>query len=647
MSRIEREAVDVFRALFDSTRMLEPALETGEKGTITDGYVDIYKSEYNQQTDHGLREGELLGRLPVQIKGKIVGSNRKLSSFSLSRRALIAIKTIGGLVLLVAAIDKDDHKPRATYYADLMPSDVDYLLSQMSSGQKTKAVPLKGFHNDPEEIYTYIRHSHRRYRSNAVVSPSDELMKATDSISVSLPYEVDWSTPQLIGGPGSSAILEITDKAENKHVIDATLQVTPADYVLHSMDNLRLSCGGVVFDSPRRRRVSEHEAELYVSPGICLTFHAEKKTKVKLHYRRSLYDALRDQKFLVGMLNGEPILANGQEWLHIGATSRRLNKFVKPIQYLEDLNRLCRELKIESRLLNVTDLGEKTLDSLKSLVLCLFHGAGLENEQGNPFRQSIDVNGALIEILWMYNGKESKWVPMSFFDSLEFRCRAYVNDTSEGDRDGLPELVTPYEFFTAEDLARVLNLNLEHAVEAYQRIGTRRARDLVGATVLKLIKAADSTIHRRHEFLSAAQKLSDWVLEDCGKNPQAVINHMQIKSRLDSLAPNDIAVLTQLWNEAGDKGFGEDSLHIETATSILLKKFEGTEYLLSKMRDVDRLAFEEDPLWFLYEYRDVSYIVGTPGDEDEWQAIEDKLERENIEEIVGSCLGKKIEIERH
>ena len=647
MSRIEREAVNAFRALFDSTRMLEPCLETGEKGAITDGYVDIYKSEYNQQTDHGLREGEFLGRLYVQIKGRMVDRNRSLSSFPLSRRALEAIKAIGGLVLLVAAIDKEDHTPMATYYADLMPSDVDHLLSQMSSGQKKKAVPLKRFPNDPDEIYTYIRHSHRRYKAGPAVSPNDELMKATDSISVSLPYEVDWSTPQLIGGPGSNAILEVTDKAENKHVIDATIQVTPEDYVLHSLDNLSLSCGGIVFDSPRRRRVSENEAELYVSPGICFTFNIKKKCRVKLHYQSSLYDALRDQKFLVGMLNGEPILANGQEWLQLGATPSHLKEFVKPINYLEDLDRLCQELKIDSKLFQATDLGEQTLNSLKTLVLCLFHGSGLENKQGIPLRQSIDVNGDLIEILWVHDDKESRWVPISFYDSLKFWCAAPLSDSNENDSDGIPELVTPYEFFTAEDLARVLNLNLEHAVEAYRRIGTQRARELAGMTVLKLIKGADSTIHRRNEFLSAALRLIDWVLEDCSKNPHAVIDHMQIKSRLDSLTPNDIEVLTQLWKEAGDKSFGEDSLYIEIATSILLKKFEGTEYLLSKMCDADRLTFEENPLWFLYENRSVSYIVGTPENKNEWQAIEDKLYRESIEEIMGSSLGKKIEIERH
>lgn len=646
MSRIEREAVNAFRALFDSTRMLEPDLETGEKGAITDGYVDIYKSEYNQQTDHGLREGDLLGRLPVQIKGRKIDRNRKLSSFSLSRSALNSIKAIGGLVLLVAAIDKEDHTPTATYYADLMPRDVDYLLSRMSGGQKTKAVPLNSFPDDPGAIYRHIYHSHRRYRSNVVVSPSDELMKATDSISVSLPYEVDWSTPQVIGGPGSNAILEVTDKAENKHVIDATIQVTPEDYVLHSIDNLSLSCGGIVFDSPRRRRVSGNEAELYVSPGICFTFNVKKKSRVKLHYQRSLYDALQDQKFLVGALNGDPIRANDQEWLRLEGTSCGLNEFVKPINYLEDLDRLCQELKIDSKLFQATDLGEHTLNSLKTLVLCLFRGSGLENKQGIPLRQSIDVNGDTIEILWVHDDEESRWVPISFFDSLKFWCAAHLNDSNENVSDGPAELVTPYEFFTAEDLARVLNLNLEHAVEAYQRIGTQRARELAGITVLKLIKGADSTIHRRHEFLSAALRLIEWILEDCGKSPHTVIDHMQIKSRLGSLVPNDIETLAQLWKEAGDKSFGEDSLYIETATSILLKKFEGTEYLLSKMRDVDRLAFEGDPLWFLYEHRDVSYIVGTPGNEDEWQAIEDKLDREKIEEIVGSYFGKKIEIER-
>jgi len=645
MSRIEDEAEMLFRSIFYETRKLEPAFKTGEKGPITDGHIDIYRSMYNTQTDHSLRDGSFIGRLPVQIKGKFAHKNRKLKSFKLDRSELENIIKIGGLVLLVASIDRKSHRPIDPYFADLTGANCEHFLAQMSRTQTKKSVPIKPFPTAPDEVVEYVNHLHRKYRVSLPRKPNGEDMRDLENLKVTLPYEIDWSRPQLFGGPGSSAILETIDTFRDTQAIDAILQVIPADYTLSSADSLTISCGGVQFDSCRRRRISTHTVEFYISPGIRLTLGRENQKNVRLRFQESLHDVIKDQRFLAGALNGEWIEANGERWLQLGNPAKAIENFTKPLPYLQDLERFCEVFGVDPRLFKVGDLPHEDLENIKKVVLCLFYEADFDNKQGIPLRQSLKVNGDAIEILWSFDEEVQRWVPTSFFDTSKFWCRAPLNGTDSSVDEPIYELVTPFEFFSAEDLTGVLNLNPEHLVSSYRRIESDRARELAQVTVSKLIAAADLRIDRRREFLSMALALCEWLRTYDPEDKFLILDQMQIKKRLGYINVDDGEYLRRLWKAAGDKRLGAYSLQIEAAASILLGKFEGLEYLLEKMEDGERSAFEAEPIFYLKS--NPNYEVGVPDNRAEWQKIESEIDREDFDRIARFWLGKKTSYEHH
>ena len=102
---------------------------------------------------------------------------KRLPSFELARSELENIKAVGGVVLLVASIPKDDPDQKTPYFADLTPSNVDSLLEQMPKTQSAKSVPLREFPMEIQDVYNYIKHLQQRQRKKALSTPVTPLYK--------------------------------------------------------------------------------------------------------------------------------------------------------------------------------------------------------------------------------------------------------------------------------------------------------------------------------------------------------------------------------------------------------------------------------------------------------------------------------------
>ncbi|CAB0641997.1 hypothetical protein CIP107565_00892 [Corynebacterium diphtheriae] len=120
MSAIELKAVNHFEDLFLSTKRLKPEIPRDDKGIITDGKVCVFQNEYNQQGDHSLADDNFIAWLKVQVKGKTLPKTKGyLTSFELNRDELQNIAKVGGLVLFVAGLPRDERGEKIPYFADL------------------------------------------------------------------------------------------------------------------------------------------------------------------------------------------------------------------------------------------------------------------------------------------------------------------------------------------------------------------------------------------------------------------------------------------------------------------------------------------------------------------------------------------------
>ncbi|SES35100.1 hypothetical protein [Corynebacterium cystitidis] len=656
MSAIEDNAVRVFSHIIGRTKRLDPMIDTGDRTPLTDGHIEIYRDEHNQGGSYKLGDRNCIGRLTVQVKGKIANS---LSSFSMKREHLEGIEAIGGVVLLVAALRKSDLRPKKLYYADLNVRNTKALLEQMRDGQKTKAVPLRIFPRKPDAVYGLVCHL-RESQKNQPIPLEVSSLKELTGMSLTVLREVDMSKRQVFGAPGSSDIVTVRTPSGHDQAIDTVLYFVPEDYLLHDIEGLEVSCGDITFHRIRRRKLNDREVEVFFSPGLSFVFGLEsdpetgdRDVKVNFHTQRRLYYALQDLRFLKNMASGSVIEFDSSPALRYQPRGNADDLgMLRALRPFEDMEKICYEFGVDTKLFDVTSLSQSqsALEALENLAhLLLYKGDVRVNETDNR-RQDIDIGGLKIRLVWRLDEEKNTWRVKSLFDSdsLDYRM-APVDENGE---IGEPQMVTPFEVLCdrnslevegvseAEALSRTLNLNPEGVTSAYESVGEENRSTYENATVLNLIKAADMQVERRKELLDMAQRLNDWILAHDPIEGVSVINRAQIKYRLGSLSEGDTTELEEIWMGAQNGEYGQMSLGVEAATSILLGYHDGVDYTLRKMPKEDRETFRDFPIYFLYENKGTDYHVGEPNNDDEWQALEKKHQDEEFQALADDAFGK-------
>lgn len=636
MSAIERKAVREFEALFDRTECLEPSIDSGEKGKITDGYVHVFENPYNEQGDHILGQDNYVGRLNVQVKGKkLPKSGKKLRSFELTRDELKNFGRVGGVVLLVAGIPRNIYDPVEFYFADLAQSNIRLIVNSMAKTQSRKNVALSRFPTAPAEVLRLVRHLQVRQSEKSIVTPNDNLIEQAEGFTITVPSDIDWSVPQLFGGPSSSAIITVEGPNDQTQVVEAILDIIPEDYQLHRNEKLTVSCGGVEFTDTRKRRVSSKEWDLFVSPGVCLRFGEGNTADVTARTQKKLFYARKDLLFLDALNRGEWLTIDG----HRAAKFKRhrsLSEFIKPLGYLSDLEELFCYFNVNPKIVDVADLDVETVRRLERLVNRLFRGATVSFEEDGPIREVVDLHDNQLQIVWCQESSDDGWIPISFFDSSRLRYAAFITETKNADEP--PSPVSPFEFFSADDLGRVLNLEPDCLIDGYTRLPEEIKCYLANMTVLKLIQAADRTPFRRSELLSLALELNRWVQQEEGATDVHLLNQFQIQSRLGTLSDPDKRVLEKI-RERSRKYTGNEHLEVEAASAILLGRFDGASYLMEEMNRAERERFESWPIHFLYENRDRTYDLDSTESSPDWLSVERRLEDENINRVSLYSLG--------
>lgn len=632
MAWIEKQATRFFADLIERNPCLEAEIRDGEKDRISDGFIYIYRDSRNIQTDHSLQNGNFIGRVLVQVKGR---KDQHGHPFPLTRTNLENIEKAGGLLFLVADIPRDDGENLKGYYADLAPRNVKHLLGQMKPEQKNKSVPLTPFPNDPTEILSLVSHIQKRLSLTNVVMPNQRLFNEAEGLTIASSKAIDFTYPQLLGGPNSSAIISVKGPEGTEQVIDSILQVIPQDYGLERNDGLTVSCGSVQFDDTRKRKISGGRVQFYISPGISLVLDRKHQFRFTFRYQSKLHDVRKDLAFIEALLRGNFVSFDGVDTLKLESDPEPLRRITSTRPFLDDLDRICSHFEVDPRIFTVVDLSPSTYPALKTVVDHITGRRKFDSNSTHPLRQTIEIGGRNLELIWWKNGSE--WDVHGLFDPSHSLIAG--SNTDKRDSSNF-EPVTPYEFFSATQIANTLNLNRKFLLGAYRRIGGDRGLDLASGTVFKLLSAADQTLDRRSEFLDMAEELNDWILSENPDDMVVWLNGMQIRRRRGTLTNDDLARINEVWCQAERKDYGEDSILIELAANVLLRRADGVSYLLSQIDDELRERLEKSPLMFLHRLEDRPYEISVVSNVDDWQRIEQDIEREMLTEVEKYRMGR-------
>ena len=621
-SSIEEMAVHYFKGLFFKVGLLKTIFTEGDKTPLVDGSISIYQ-------DGNKKNEDLVGTIPVQIKGTTRAISTRTPTFPLTKNDLEGLKS-HGVLLLVAALKPDEENHKG-YYAHLFRFQIEDLFKDMKPGQKQKSIPLKELPHDPEELLRVCYQAKDiQEKSTRPITIFPEEFSNPQKISFTFyesPVSDIFTRPTRIGPrlgkDDINAVIELTNVNGTKIPTNANILLSPKEYVYQPTGHF-INSGEITFQDSQHRLLSENQLEIAVSPGLKLIINrGNPECEVKLRIQDTLYDAYRDLEFLKSWSDSGVIYHDNQVLLKAKIPLKKIPYFEDRYQVFSDLHKLFEILKINSRLIQIEDLTEETLEKLEGLVK-IFVYKMKPSIQSDPkgLRYKVMIGDDHLHFIFTYDSDTDAWNCFSL-TAAPILLRIPDNEISKAN------LITAYDLLTKDKtLRRTLNLHPENFIVSYKKILDRTPdtekqsfRNIATGTVIELITGADLNPLRRRELLSMAKELNEWLLSYEPENSIFLINQWQILHRNGLLTPELEKKVRALKRSLSNK-----DIHREIACAILLGQVEETQYLMEQLPQEGH-EIKSWPIYYLFEHQE-TYKIPDLNKNPAWPAFLDSALRE-------------------
>lgn len=171
--QVEGKAVRVVQDAIENSARLKTYISENDRTPSWDGEVIVYR-------DSSLGKDKIIGRVPVQVKGKACDDHTKSQiSFSMDIADLENYKNNGGCFLFVVYIAEDFQKTKI-YYSALAPIELRRLLRDTKEGQKEKCVKLQEFPSQKEKIFSIFSFCVKNFEKQASFARDDAYLSFSD-----------------------------------------------------------------------------------------------------------------------------------------------------------------------------------------------------------------------------------------------------------------------------------------------------------------------------------------------------------------------------------------------------------------------------------------------------------------------------------
>jgi hypothetical protein len=589
---VEAVAVGAVSSVIARCPHLTGRISSNDKTPLTDGSIDVYRSANKDK-------GALLGRVPVQVKGrtKKVKRSAQTVTWPIDRPTLDFLKSDGGGIYFVVPVSQSG-AARGVFYVALMPFKLGRLISSMPPEQKSLTVTMKRLPDEPSAIERIV---HLALDGRKQINPIslEDVLPVLESLNVTTLTRISDADPTILDLGHTDFTVVARTTSGSLIPIDVDLALYPGQNP--SREDLSISCGGVDFTTSRVERLDADTSCVVLSKGLAIRVRQVEgglKTDIDLTMAGSLHDQLDDLTFFLAAAEGAPVVVNG----------RPLPPLPKAHPDRSDLVHVREQVRKMVAVLDALDLGHELARSLETNAasrdnLLMLHRAIVDGEEVHAStdglgRLNLSIGPYQIVVL-VFAGADDEHRRIVDPFSPEQRDRLYFRQTSE---DGAPKVVRPatlYEVLDAEDLGRALNLHVGSIAEAYQRLENRaEALSMANQTALNLLHAADGTSGPMADYLlRGAGNLTSWLVREGNDDMVYNINHWQTKHRLGTLTSADSAVIRQVRRKS--RATTVLDLLQEACLAILLDEPDEVDLVLDELSDDDRGKLQSWPIWSL------------------------------------------------
>ncbi len=592
---IEGFAVHAVEGVLLKCSRIKANIEKGDRVPLTDGHIDVYSSP-------SLTNENMLGRVAVQVKGRSVSKDYKfkeIESFQLERSTLEGYLHSKGVLFFLVLINKKKTNIRKAYHALLTPFKIQHLLDEMPDGQATKTIHLRRFPKRTEEMEPILSLAIQAQEEMPSLGFDPALFDVAEELTLYSDTQLTLERPISLNYEDLNFSLRLRTTSGMSVPIPGEMMIYPADYMERPTD-LTFQSGNFTFRNPTVRRLDEERNEFILSEGLKLDVPNSGSGaggNIHLSLRDSLGGRHSDIGFFLACMDQGSYSVNGHVLRFEAPPMHHSDEIRDHFEYLDQITVLFAGLDADPDLVNVSDISEQRSQQLGGLYQAVIEKKEFVEELDAPSRILQPIGPWYLELMCIQGDTPGKWKYQSLFSKDLARQFFFVKD-EEAD-DASISRITQFDIVDEKRFARTLNLNLDRVVEAYSEIfeypeTATRANHMV----LRLIKAADSLPLRRSEFLDAASRLNEWLIETEGERPHHLINRWQILDRRNILTDAHRAQIRALRRTAAAADV-DLPLQVAFSCSVLIGDHEEADDYYAALEKDAQETLRGWPIWTL------------------------------------------------
>lgn len=582
--KTETLGVSYLSTFIDKHELLQSYFESNDKTPVWDGEIHVLKSPSE-------KKDEILGKVPVQIK---TTRQKKdvLKSFSLDTRDLELYKPNGGVVLFVVCLNEDNGL-RDIYYKSLPPLSIKNLLKKSKLKNKStnrKKLSIEIFKLDEKKMYPmlvdFINNSQKQYSFINVEGISVEDIPDDKTLKF---YFYGQEKEEIFNYQEEHDLfIYYLDPITGIEIpLENTIKIVETE----EETDLIIKIGDYVFQDVKRHRFPDGSVQLHFGESFTMSFDIKKK-QFKFNYTRPdlLSKAIKCTQVF-------------QELGKIGYFTLNGNKIELDERSIKDISSLDLEADIKG-LLKISNFMKKMgiqkdvdlscfdKQSQRNLNI-LYSGLVLKKKVALNYNESklLHLNIANIHIITLYSFLSDKNGTMIDIFTETPWCREGETE----DEDYLD--ISIFEVFEPNDWLKIDNCKIDSVIASYQRLVDNKLKyEGADRTILKIVIAADMAEDKtkRELLLNWAQCLSDWNLKYSKNCEMAIINDLQIKSRVRKLNSKETETLTNILVNSND------NYELCFGSSVLLKSKPQADLFWNKLDNETKERYKDFPIYTLY-----------------------------------------------
>ena len=579
---VERVAVNKLENALLSTGLVVPTIPTGDKAPSWDGEISLYRSHVS------FPKRELVGRLPVQVKGTHVKKFQKKANHQVEVADLRNFFRDGGAIFFVVQIMTDEQYK--IFYAPLLRFQLQKLLEQ-AGNQKTKQItleefPIKDKNGMVRILSDFLTNREKQWNLLPSIKNLNDLAESgmvIDHLGFSVPRfglkRFDDILKELLQHP-----VYIYAKPSGVDANFAVDLIRPEAIITHQNAQVTVN-GEVLYDHIDIVWESKNVRSFKLGSGIMGTL-----SKNKINFKYQACDTLREQicqlKLLVALMRGEPVQIGTYTLPHADfqLTGHTQQEMEQRLSWLLLIDKVLKQLHVKKDL-NFAKLADEEYQRLRYLVIGIEKGVPVPFTFDGILAYGKIELGNISILLSLRKSEDGKGAYLSnFFDIENLKMTTEKGQSSD---DGFA--ISPYILMNATLLSEIDNVDLNEIVPSVEKQPySAPYGDRIISLSLELLQLYDQ--NKNSEILDICLELLSFVEKDPDTTKEIItINCLQIEKRRRALSAEEKKYLFSLKRPGV-------ILPYQFAASILLESFQEADLIYEQMSEGERKLFDGFPI---------------------------------------------------